>query len=166
MKHKSEILSNSVDHVSTAQFIDKISSEFKDSLLIGSLALQSKYMKSGLKSLYNLLRMRTSFEPDTGNQTIRTPYRLLRDEKGNCVDYTTFFSSVLKALEIPHYYRMISLVEGGNPTHIYIVIPDKKNEIIMDACLNRERGKPKDQSDQFNKQAAFKEKIDYIASRK
>lgn len=79
------------------------------------------------------------FFPDPYDiQNIRTVNRSLKDRRGNCVDYTVFFSAFLRALGIPHIIRMVSFdpSDPGNYSHIY---PMTLDGVILDAVFGQDQ---------------------------
>jgi len=87
-----------------------------------------------LKRIYRTIyRASPTFAPDSKHlQTIRSFDRLLKDRKGNCVDFTAVISSFLIALGIPHLYRMVSFDEPEDMNHIFIVAFIDGDKYILD----------------------------------
>jgi len=139
------LLSHKIDFNNTAKFIDEISSEWANSPLIKTFAQRLFRYKNPYRLLYNFLRYTTEFEKDKGVQTIRTPERLIKDDKANCVDTTCFISAVLKNFDIPHVYKMVSAF-GGAPEHIYI----QANGLTLDPINGRSEKNPASTNNLFN----------------
>lgn len=93
-----------------------------------------------------------------GKQQIRTPKRLYHDRKGNCIDYSTFMSSVLTAMGVPHSMRMVSFDEPENFTHIYIVLDDKT---ILDPTLGQDQTGGELDKQQSERTYAYNQEVPY-----
>lgn len=76
---------------------------------------------------------------DEGTEQLRTPDRIWADRvKGvDCDDYTILISSILIRLGIPHKLRLAEYENKGYYQHIYVVVPHKGKEIIMDCVKDR-----------------------------
>lgn len=144
-KQNKRLLSHTMDFNNTARFIDNISSEWANSDLVRNFSKELFKYKNPYRLLYNFLRYTTEYEQDNGEQTIRTPYRLLKDDKANCVDTTCFISSVLKNFDIPHIYKIVSAF-GGYPEHIYI----QANGFTLDPIKGRSEENPASKNNLFN----------------
>ena len=119
-----------------------------------------------LEKIFNDIFYSTYFVKDPpGVQQIRTGERLLKEGKGNCVDYSVIISTFLLNLGIPHKLRMIS-TDKNNPnaySHIYVVTD---SGIILDVVLGQDQNgneykKSKtERTPYFNTQAKFVDKFD------
>lgn len=69
-------------------------------------------------------------DPPTSQQ-IKTPFRALHDAKGNCVDYSVFIASVLKALHKKPILRIAQIGQQSGFTHVYIVF----DGIVIDPVI-------------------------------
>jgi len=87
-----------------------------------------------LKKIYRaIVKASPKFEQDSKYlQTIRNLDRLLKDRRGNCVDFTAVISSFLIALGVPHKYRMVSFSEPEDLNHIFIVATVGGKDYILD----------------------------------
>lgn len=75
---------------------------------------------------------------DDGMEQIRSPRRTWRDRKTgvDCDCYSTFISSILTNLGIPHKLR-ITKYQRDNFQHIYPVVPDGGRMIIIDCVTDK-----------------------------
>lgn len=101
------------------------------------------------ENIYNYLLKNIKYIRETGDlQTAKTLPRIIWDKYGDCKHYTTFACSILQALGIPCFMRMISQnYYDPSPTHIYCVAVVNGREIIVDPCIRS-----------FNTEAAYKYK--------
>lgn len=90
-------------------------------------------------NVYKYLRNNIKYVRESGNlQTAKTLPRILWDKYGDCKHYTTFACSVLNALGIKCFMRMISQdYYDQNPTHIYCVAIIDGREVIVDPCIKK-----------------------------
>jgi hypothetical protein len=87
-----------------------------------------------------------------GLEQIRSPSRTWHDRRTgvDCDCYSTFISSILTNLHIPHSLR-ITKYRRNHFQHIYPIVPDNGKLVIID-CV----------TDQFNYEVPFSEKKDII----
>jgi len=155
--NKIKVLSNRVNFQDTAKFIDELSTTESKKPLFIEMAKMLKGYKYPERIIYNFLKKNSIYLEDNGTQTIVNPERIFRENLANCVDCTCFISTVLKALQIPHLYRMISTQKTGQPEHIYIKTP----KFIIDVIKGRSNLKPYDMTNNFNKEYTYTKKYDY-----
>lgn len=93
-------------------------------------------------------------EDPLGVQWVKTPARLLSDRIGDCKSMSIFAASCLRCLNIPHKFRFVSFDKRKEATHVYVVVPHGKSEIIIDPVV-RINGKP-----QFNAEEKYTYKSD------
>jgi len=93
-------------------------------------------------NVYNYCRTQIKYQKESANlQTAKTLTRILTDKKngysyGDCKHYTIFCSSILRALGIKTYLRLISQnFYNAEPTHIYCVAVINNKEVIVDGCM-------------------------------
>jgi hypothetical protein len=67
------------------------------------------------------------YEPDTMHQTVRTPARLLKDKRANCVDYTVLICCVAKRMGLNAAFELAGY-SGPDFQHVYPVI----NGVVVD----------------------------------
>ncbi len=121
----------------------------------------AKYIKSNntldtCRRLWKFLKAHIQYRKDpVGEQYIQTPAYTWARKRGDCKSYSIFVSSVLKNLGIYHYFRFVSF-KPGDPTftHVYVVVPSKGRQIIMDVVMP-----------EFNSEKKFNHKQDYKMSK-
>lgn len=93
-------------------------------------------------NVYQFCRNNIKYRKESPNlQTAKTLTRILTDKKngymyGDCKHYTIFCSSILRALGIKTYLRLISQnFYDAEPTHIYCVAVINNKEVIVDGCM-------------------------------
>ena len=104
-------------------------------------------------NVWEFLKNNVRYEKESKElQTIKTLSRLLtQDKKGDCKHFSTATASLLTALNIPFFYRLVSFnYYSPSPTHIYIVAKINGEEIPIDCVLNN-----------FNYEHSYKHKTDY-----
>ncbi|MBA7514356.1 hypothetical protein ES705_06384 [subsurface metagenome] len=108
------------------------------------------------RRLWDFLKDNIEYKKDPiGEQYIQTPAYTWARKIGDCKSYSIFISSVLKNLGIYHYFRFVSFKSPGNTfTHVYVVVPDKGRQIIMDVVMP-----------EFNTEKKFNHKQDYKMSK-
>lgn len=93
------------------------------------------------KTCYNLwyfLVNYIAYTPDKpGVEQIRSTDRLWSDKIGDCDCYAFTISCVLYQLKIKHKLRITQYKIKDGFQHIYVVVPFRGKEIIIDACLER-----------------------------
>lgn len=73
--------------------------------------------------LCNFAYNAATFEPDAnGVQVIKTPAALIREKKGNCVDYTVLLASIAHSVGIPAIIKVVAIGDSENYGHVYPVI--------------------------------------------
>jgi hypothetical protein len=93
------------------------------------------------KTCYNLwyfLVNYIAYTPDQpGIEQIRSTDRLWSDKIGDCDCYAFTISCVFYQLKINHKLRITQYKPKDGFQHIYVVVPHRGKEIIIDACLER-----------------------------
>lgn len=73
--------------------------------------------------LCNFAYNAATFEPDeAGKQVLKTPAALLREKKGNCVDYTILITALAIAADIPAIIKVVAVHDSKDFGHVYPVI--------------------------------------------
>lgn len=73
--------------------------------------------------LCNFAYNAATFEPDEeGKQVLKTPAALLREKKGNCVDYTILIAALAYAANIPAIIKVVAVKNSKDYGHVYPVI--------------------------------------------
>lgn len=169
-KNSEILISNNANQFKTLSNIDKVAKAgAKDPFIVKSIEKYNlngseESLKKIAKAGFNIAK----FFPDPkDNQYIRTVNRLLKDRRGNCVDYTVFISSFLRALKVPHIIRMVSF-DRNNPRNYSHIYPLTLNGIVLDVVngqdqTGRESLKdPKKRTFIFNREVPYINKFDKI----
>ncbi len=91
-------------------------------------------------------------EDPIGNQYIKRPSALYSTKFGDCKSMALFISACLKNLGIPYYYRFVSFSSIDKATHVYVVMYDENNKlVIIDPVVKK-----------FNYQKPYTFKHDYM----
>lgn len=74
------------------------------------------------------------YQPDPpDHQRVKSAYATLRDQRGNCVDYSILISAILLVLEQPHFLRLVELEPGKGFAHIYpVALLSDGRELALD----------------------------------
>jgi hypothetical protein len=87
-------------------------------------------------NIWHFLVNYIAYEPDTpGIEQIRSTNRLWSDKLGDCDCFAFTISCYLYQLKINHILRVTQYKEKDGFQHIYVVVPHRGKEIIIDACL-------------------------------
>jgi hypothetical protein len=90
------------------------------------------------ENLWYFLVNYIAYEPDKpGIEQVRSTNRLWSDKLGDCDCFAFTISCVLYNLKIKHILRVTQYKEKDGFQHIYVVVPHRGKEIIIDACLER-----------------------------
>ena len=91
-------------------------------------------------------------EDPFGEQNIKRPAALYSTKFGDCKSMALFIGCCLKSLGITYYYRFVSFSSIDKPTHVYVVIYDENNRlVIIDPVVKK-----------FNYQKPYTFKHDYM----
>lgn len=111
--------------------------------------LQGETVKDTAFNIWSFLKDYVTYKEDpSGKQFIKYPRVLFSSRVGDCKSLSLFTGAVLKVLGIPYEYRFTNYKEG-NFKHVYVVIPQKDKEIIIDVVY-----------DYFNKEKPYFQKKD------
>lgn len=129
------------NQLKTLALVDKYAEKSKDHLFIVSSIDKYKLDKSkqSLQKIFDAIFRLVYFFPDPQNcQYVRTVNRTLKDRRGNCVDYSVFFSAFLRALGIPHQIQIVEYPNQLTPgiSHIYVKTMDG---ITLDAVIGQDQ---------------------------
>ncbi len=92
-------------------------------------------------------------QDEEGVEQLRRPARLFWDKKGDCDCFAIFAGSVLYNLSIPFKFRITKYYNRTYYQHVYVVVHDKRRDIIIDPVL-----------DIFNQEKKYTEKKDFEMS--
>ena len=91
------------------------------------------------QNIWNFLYHHIQYQLDKqGLEQLRRPARSWSERKTgiDCDCFSIFCSSILTNLQIPHSFR-ITKYDGPQFQHVYVVVPDSGDEIIIDAVLSK-----------------------------
>jgi hypothetical protein len=136
----------------TLEFIPKVVRSTSNHTEKIAERLRGKTLRDTCKNIWNFVYDHIAYEKDEkGKEQVRSPAKVWADRKQgvDCDCYTTFISSILYNLNIPHIYR---ITKYGNDyfQHIYPIVPtDDGNYITIDCVVN-----------QFDYEEPYTEKLD------
>ena len=105
----------------------QISSKFKNDTAILAEALRGNTVEQTSRNIWNFIYNNIQYQEDQdGVEQIRRPLRSWEDRQSgiDCDCMSVFASSVLKNLDIPHYFR-ITRYDQPDYQHVYVVVPAK-----------------------------------------
>lgn len=104
-----------------------------------SLALPGNTVMSYCRNLFNLLYKNVMYRPDIiGTQYVQLPSEVWNSKVCDCKSFSLFIATTLQNKGIPFKYRFVSYHPGSTKvTHVYIVVPNGSNEIIMDVVYKK-----------------------------
>lgn len=106
--------------------------------------------------IFNYLLENVNYrEDEAGYQWIKSPARLLRDGVGDCKSMSLFVASCLHCLNRNGVFRFVNFDGGSQWTHVYVVVPDDGDELIIDAVERDDNGNPV-----FDYARPYKRKLD------
>jgi hypothetical protein len=147
---KTILRSASVDD--TVKFIPEVVKETKWHTKNIAQMLKAESVHATCRNIWNFVYKHIRYnKDDDGLEQIRSPARTWHDRfRGvDCDCYTTFISSILTNLKIPHVLR-ITKYRKDYFQHIYPIVPTGNGSYITMDCV----------IDQFNKEEPYKEKQD------
>lgn len=87
------------------------------------------------RNIYHFVRCNIKYRLDPfGKQFIKTPAQTWQDRYADCKSMSLFVGSILKNLGIPYIYRFVGYGQEKDVRHVYVVVPHKNQEIVIDAC--------------------------------
>lgn len=112
--------------------------------------LKGKDLLETLSNVWHFVKRNIRYKLDPiGQQFVKTPSRTWADKFADCKSYSIFIASILKNLGVPFHYRFTAYIQGGDYTHVYIIVPYNGMEIIIDDVMPA-----------FNRQKPFARKKD------
>jgi hypothetical protein len=120
--------------------------------------LQGETLRQTCRNIWLFVRKNIAYKKDPGgDQWVRRPSRLWEDKEGDCKSYSVFTASCLHWLGINGVFRFVSYnPEDDTPTHVYVVVPDGNNEIVIDCVPEIKK---------FGQEANYTSKRDYSMNR-
>ena len=135
----------------TIAFIHKVVGKTLDQTEKIARTLAAPTVYETCRNIWQFVYRNVAYRKDAdGLEQIRSPRRTWRDRKTgvDCDCYSTFISSILTNLHIPHKLR-ITKYRQDHFQHIYPIVPDGDRTIILD-CV----------TDQFDYEVPYSEKKD------
>ena len=108
---------------------DIVTGNLKDTERIAKI-LKKVTTQETCKSIFDFAYWHIQYDKDQeGIEQLRRPARAWSDRKSgiDCDCFSVFCSSILTNLKIPHYYRIIKRNYSPEFSHIYLIVPKKKN---------------------------------------
>lgn len=118
----------------SAELMEGIAAEYSQHPAIKTMAKAC----FSLQDVFLIVGSLFEFVGDVNEQTYRTPARLIKEQKGNCVDASILVSSILTALELPHSFEFGANIEN-KPFHVWV----KCGGVIIDTVRGRTEYKTK-----------------------
>lgn len=156
---KTKIISNNTTLEETVKWIKKLAIDGTKNEDLQRIAKEIASNGNVIEDVYNYAHNNVTYYPTPENrQIIRPVFTILRDGKGNCVDYTILQSALLLILNVPHVYRLVSYDSSLESEHIYIVAQNK----ILDPVIGQ-----KQDGTEINslKESHFNKEIPYISKK-
>lgn len=126
----------------TDDIITAIENTYNASL--SDTALLAPYLKGAnimetCRNVFDFVFENITYKLDPfGDQWIKTPSRTWADKFADCKSISIFCASLLTNLGIGNKFRFTAYQQGSKiPTHIYVVVPVGKNEIIVDPVYKK-----------------------------
>lgn len=116
------------------ELIQETATEHKNSKAVNLILSLFPFVSSidWFKQVHNYLDKKIVYEYDQiGREQIKTPDRfLIKDLIGDCDDFSTLWSAVLRRLGIKHFIKIVKYSAGGNWAHVYVIVPQKNGKYI------------------------------------
>jgi hypothetical protein len=123
----------------TMHFIPKVVAQTLDHTTGITQRLKAEDVYSTCRNIWEFIYQHIAYNKDRyGYEQIRSPRRTWRDRRSgvDCDCYSTFISSILTNLRIPHKLR-ITKYKADHFQHIYPVVPFGGRDIIIDCVTDR-----------------------------
>lgn len=132
------------DIISAIGYADERSAPFTERF---SEALKGMSKFDAARNIWYFLKNNIRYVEDSdsygkGFQFVKSPAQLVTDGTGDCKSLSVFTGSVLQNLGIPYQYKFTAYHDPADPDnrnvkHVYVIVPDGKRNIIIDAVYNR-----------------------------
>ncbi|TAN12346.1 MAG: hypothetical protein EPN37_15595 [Chitinophagaceae bacterium] len=139
---------------STGDIVDEVLQCFRESswqLKEFAPYLRGENVKETCGNVWNFLKKNVKYKVDPEEvQWVKEPAKTWEDKQCDCKSYSIFIASCLKNLGIKGCFRFVSFNDEPEPTHVYIIVRNQGQDIIIDDVMP-----------QFNKEAQYISKKDY-----
>ena len=160
------LLSSHADQHRTLKDIVNISRESANHEFIKS-SIDKYGLKNDFESIKKIFdgvfNIATFFPDPEGQQYIRTVNRTLKDRRANCVDYTVFISSFLRAMKVPHIIRMVSF-DKENPKSYQHIYPLLLNGLVLDAVYGQDQDGSESMKDPYERKAFLNHEVPFFGN--
>ena len=99
-------------------------------------SFKGKTIEETCRNIWQFLKDNITYVADTDLQAIQSPDSLLKKLTGDCKSYSVFAASILDNLGIPYFIRFSSNLPNKRMHHVYIVVPAKGKENVLDAVMD------------------------------
>lgn len=152
---KLDIINTNASFFDTIELMKKTAFEGAAHPFFKHFIVKHRLNRNNLSKLYFCLYNYLGFEADDPElQIVKFPHKVLKDKKGNCVDFAVLVSAFLLNMDIPHSIRMTAFENQGEFNHVYIILQDKTP---FDLWLGKE---VKELPAQYGAEVQYKDKFD------
>lgn len=147
------IVMNNGNVEDTVRIMQKMVKQYANDTKKFAQFIKGKDTYDTAKRLWTFMYKHIQYKPDSdGVEQLRRPARVWADRATgvDCDCYSNFIASTLHNLNIPFKFRITKYDYKPYFQHVYVVIPYKGKEIIMDVVL-----------DKFNLEKPYTEKKDF-----
>lgn len=118
----------------TVKWMRKIAQDNANGPTIQQIAEELSREKDPVQAVFRYAYDNVAYRLDPpSTQRLRTAMRSLKEQYGNCVDYTILISALLQNMGIRHKMRMASYVGSDTWEHIYVVVDGR----VLDPVLGQ-----------------------------
>lgn len=91
-----------------------------------------------LRAVWAFARHQVTYVLDypPGTQWIKTPRAVIMTGFSDCKGLATTVNSILANLGYDPYFKFVSYVPGGEPTHVYTFVEAGGRRYVLDACMH------------------------------
>lgn len=125
------------DIVSEIKAVNALPSHRSNTRRFAPWLLKGIDQRATLFNLWKFVKENIPYKADGDTfQAVKTPAASWHYKLADCKGYSLFISSVLKNLNIPHYYQFAGYDrESNRVTHVYIKVPTSNGTYTLDACM-------------------------------
>lgn len=164
MKRNELLLRSDTTIPETVDWIRKVAVQGTRNLQAQQIAAECLKASDPLKCAFDKVYDLIVYEPCPDDiQSLRTIENMIREQKGNCVNYSTMLASILLLMNVPFFFRTVAYSNPNEYDHIYIVT---KSGIVLDPVPGqRQDGTDTRQNrpafGNYNQEVSYKFKKDY-----